>query len=229
MLRRVKYDLCRRPGSAGSGEAVTETIFLQDGRRRRVEWLNRIPLAVSAVLLADAALPRLEGVAAREKVLAGAELAAAGVLVLVLLVSWRRRHRAAPTTIGWIDLAAAAMLFAEWADRLAHGHKWFSPVFVTALATAAIGVANRPLTRHRERRRILRLDDEGIGFRLNRLRGFRLAWSEVASIERTDRLLRIRGRDGRERRIDLGRLDNADEVASALARAAAERGLATPS
>lgn len=205
---------------------MAQTIFLQDARQRRVEWLNRIPLAVSAVVLADAALPRLDGSPVRERILAGAELAAAVLLVIILAVSWRRRRRTA-SAFGWVDLAAAAMLFTEWADQLAHGHRWFTPVFVTAVVMLAIGLANRPLLRYQQRRRVLRLDDDGIRFRLNRLRGFRLAWPELASIERRGTTLRLHRRHGRDRRIDLGRLDNADEVARALARAAAERGVET--
>ncbi len=205
---------------------MAETILLQDRRWRRVEWLNRIPLALSAGVLAEAAWPRLAGTAARERAFATVELAAAALLVVTLVVSWRRRHRTAPATFGWIDLMAAAMLFAEWADRLAHGHKWFSPVLLTAVVTLAVGLANRPLGRIQERRRFLSLDDEGLRFRLNRFRSFRLAWSEVASIEKEGEVVRIHGHDGRVRRIPLGRLDNGEEVARALAEAAADRGVA---
>lgn len=85
---------------------VTETILLQDRRRRLANWLNRIPLALSAVVLAEAALPRLEAGAGREVAFAAAELVAAVLLVIVLVVAWRRRHRGS-SGFGWIDLTAA--------------------------------------------------------------------------------------------------------------------------
>ena len=207
---------------------MNQTIQLQDRRWRRVEWINRIPLALSAIVLADAAWPRLEASAAWDRAFAAAEIAIAGLLVVTLIVSWRRRHRTAAATIGWIDLVAGVMVLAEWADRLAHGHHWFSPILVTAVVTLAVGLANRPLSRRRERHRFLRLDDEGLRIRINRFRGFHLPWPDVASIERAGDLVRVHGRDGRLRRISLSRFDNGEEVAHALAEAATARGLAGP-
>jgi hypothetical protein len=205
---------------------MTETIFLQDRRLRQLEWLTRIPLALSAEVLAKAALPRLHGASALDRAFAGAELAAAALVVVVLVVAWRRRH-GTPWAFGWIDVAAAAMLLAEWGDRLAHGGKWLSPVLLTAVFTLAVGLADRPLARLRKRRRVLRLDEEGLHFRFTRLRRFDVPWPEVASMERDGRTFRIRRRHGRERRIDLGRLDNRDHVARALATAAAARGISS--
>ena len=59
------------------------------------------------------------------------------------------------------------------------------------------------------------------------MRKFQVAWEEVASVERGDGNLEIHCRNGRKRRVPLGRLDNGDEVARALLSEAAGRGLAT--
>ena len=207
---------------------MAETLQLQDRRLRRAEWIQRIPLALSALVLAEAALPRLAGPARGDQLFAVAELATAVLLVVVLGVAWRQRHRP-PAALGWVDLAAAAMLFAEWGDRLAHGGKRFSPVLLTALVALALGLGYRPFLRFQEGRRCVRIDEEGLRFRLSLLRRFVLSWPDLASVERSGAALVLHRRDGREHRIPLGRLDNGEEVARRVTAAAARVGVAVRS
>jgi hypothetical protein len=202
----------------------SETIYLEDRRLRQVEWLNRGVLALSTLVLADSALSRLATPSLRERIFAGVELAACALLVAVLVIAWRRRKQA-PTRVGWVDVVAAAMLFSEWGDRLAHSGKWFSPVLLTALLTLAAGVGYSPFVRLQKRRRFLRVGDEGIRYRLSWLHRFKVRWEEVDSLDASGDQVRIRRRDGREHRIDLRRLDNRAAVTRLLAGAGASRGL----
>lgn len=199
-----------------------QTLYLEDRHLLWVEWINRGMLALSAIVLADSALKRLAVPEARERIFAAIELGVSALVVLVLLLAWRRRSKA-PPPVGWVDLVAAAMLLSEWGDRLAHGGKWLSPVLLTALLTLAVG--SSPFVRLQKRRRFLRVGDEEIRYRLSWLRRFKVRWEEVDSLDTSGKQVRIRRRDGRELRIDLRRLDNRAAVTRLLAGAAASRGL----
>jgi hypothetical protein len=203
--------------------------------RRRVEALQLLLQAPPAVSLFLAARPRIGSGGTIERMVAAAELATSGLLVLAILRELRsQRDRSADgeqvepaasaaSRLGLVDLAAGVMLLTEWADRLTHGGKMISPTLLSALV--AIGLAMAPVLwpNRKGRRRTLRLNENGLSYRAMRWQRFQLAWREIDVITRRgDRVdLGLAGQ-GAARTIDLATLDNGEDVWRALANAARE-------
>jgi hypothetical protein len=72
---------------------------------------------------------------------------------------------------------------------------------------------------------VLRVDDDGLSFRLNVFRRFQVRWAELASISVEPSEIRLMRRDGGSHRIPLARLVNADEVREAVRLASIQAGI----
>jgi hypothetical protein len=129
--------------------------------------------------------------------------------------------------IDWVHVFAAAVLLAEVMEHYHLTHHIRRPTLLTAFLTLGLGLFHARLQRLSERRRALRVDDEGLQIGGNFFRTFRARWEEIASIEVGDRYASIKTADGRERRLNLADLHGAGQVRAALAdaqsRAAAAR------
>lgn len=206
------------------------TILLDDRRLEAVERVDLVSHVGAAVSLLSAGLAALPAPDAGGTALAGAELAVAAMLLAAVARELRpsRRHDAEGVSgagVGWINLFAAAALFAETAQRYHDRGTLSWATFLLGGVTLGLGLLNPRIVRRRAERRFFRADDAGVELRSSRLRGFRLAWSEVAAVERDGDALLLRTRTGAERRIGLRRYRNGEAVAAALLRAAAARGV----
>src|SRR5438046_511528 len=83
-----------------------------------------------------------------------------------------------------------------------------APTLLLASATLGVGRPHGPLTARQSRRRSLRLTADALAIG-HPLRTFTARWSDIASIDVTDRQAEIRTRSGRTRRLDLADLENA--------------------
>jgi hypothetical protein len=126
------------------------------------------------------------------------------------------------SAVEWENFIAAAMVLAEgWEHRMHGGHHFPRPAILLAFALVVTGAFHGRILRAAERRRSLRVTDEGIYVpgRKFKVRKIQATWEDVASIEIGERWAAITTRAGRLRKLDLADLDHADEVRRALAQA----------
>ena len=192
-------------------------------RQQRGQAVQKLNHAIPAAgLIANGLQALRDGAHGFELALAAVEIGTSAILVAMIVRSVReaRRHGTVglhhAQGIDWIDIWAAAVLFAEAAERWHLKHHVPRPTLVTALLTLGMGLFHDRITGFGRRRRGLRLTDEGIYVGGRPFAGFTAKWPDVAAITVTERAAEIRTRTGRVRRIDLADLQNAEAVRSAL-------------
>jgi len=198
---------------------------LRSRRFARAQAAQKLNHAVPAVGLFAAGFDALRhGVEGSELALATVEMATAGLLLGTMIKSLRAARRAGQAGfhhahgVDWMDIFAAAVLFAEVAERyqLNHHTHVSRPLVLTALLTLGLGLFHGRMSAWTGRRRSIRVDDAGVSVGGPPFRRLRAAWSDLASIAVNDRDAEIRTKAGRTRRIDLNDLDNAADVRRAL-------------
>ncbi len=192
-------------------------------RHQRGQAVQKLNHALPAAGLIATGLQALrDGARGFELALAAVEIGTSAVLVAMIVRSVReaRRHGTHglhhAQGVDWVDIWAAAVLFAEAAERWHLKHHVPRPTLVTALVTLGMGLFHGRITGFGRRRRGLRLTDDGIYVGGRPFAGFSAKWPDVTAIAITERTAEIRTRTGRVRRIDLADLQNADAVCSAL-------------
>jgi hypothetical protein len=166
--------------------------------------------------LAPAALARLTG-GGSVALLVGVVEAIAIVFAMVAGVRDMRGHEEQNDGVDLTNLAMSAVLFLEWGFRTAAGHKWFTPMFLTAAAGVFVAFFRPWLaTRTGRGKRSIRADDEGVHVRLSRWKQWRMRWDHLSSIDATGNTITFNLRDGSERILKLRRYSNADEIRSAV-------------
>lgn len=199
-------------------------------RSRRVERARRmVPMrdGVAALVLAWAALPRFRSGVPGEIALAAADTIVAVALVGAIVyynVKPERHHHA---RVEWTDLAAGAMLLVE----AYHQHREGRPgralpyaTIVTAFVTLGKGLLYERFAGRDARRRVLRLDDDGLHFRWSRLFRTEVKRRDVASLAVSDDEIVVTTPRGSQRRISLRHVVEPMPVAAAVrAWAARER------
>jgi hypothetical protein len=204
-------------------------IVLEDRRAELAQRMETVLQAGAAASLASAGLAGLPAPDPEGTLLAVAELVAAALLLGAIARELRstfrhghgERETAASPGIGWVNLFAAAALFAEAYHRVYAGGSFPRPTFLMGVVALLLALGNPWIARRRAAMRRLRMDEAGIELRTSRLRGFRLAWDDLAAVEREGDVLVLRTRSGGDRRIGLRRFRNGEAVADALLRAAA--------
>lgn len=201
---------------------------LHSRRRRRGLLAQRLQHVIAGAGLFFSGMQSLTaGAEGLELALAVAGMVTAGLLIVAFAREVRgaagtHAHPAHPRhAVDWTDIFAAAMLFAEAAEKWhLRGHIW-RPETLAAVATLGVGLFHGRLAARTERRRALRVSPNRlvIGARHKFGREFSAAWDEIADITVTDRDAVIRTHHGKERRLNLADLDNAPAVRDALARA----------
>lgn len=191
----------------------------------RLQMLLEVPPAVSLLLEALHRV-RASGASLGDHLFAAAELATSAALIFFTVRELKGRgHHAAARKVAAADLAAGAMLTAEWADAVAHGGKYVSPTLLSALTAYVLALLPLWVPGWRSRRRVLRLDGEGVRYRASPRRRVRATWAELAAVTRTGERVELRRREGSPRVIDLRALRNGDAVWEALAAAATRAGV----
>lgn len=192
-------------------------------RDRRLKFAERMDLfghGVAAFGLLTVAMDTLPGESAAQMALGGVELVGAAALAGAIVREVRRRGEGAPARIGWLSLAAAAVLFVEWYARWSAGGKLVSPPLVSGIATLALALLHPRIQRRKREKWSLRIDDDGISLRAGRFRRAEARWSELHAVEATPAAVRLVMADGREQRVSLRLATNRDQIAAAVTDAA---------
>lgn len=125
--------------------------------------------------------------------------------------------------VAWIEIFTAAVLVAEAWEHYELTHHVKRPTVLMALTLLVIGVLHPKILARAQRRRTLRVDDEGLYVGTKKFRRpIRAKWDEVASIDVGDRYGVITLKNGQMRKLDLQDLEGSNHVRTALA-AARER------
>ena len=195
----------------------TERIVLRPTRRFMLaQRANHIVPAVTLLLAA------IEGLGAghhKSLWLTAAEVSVSVALLFVLIRDLRRGEAAPHARVSLFDVIAAAVIFLEAVHRY-NPLKGFQPAtmyFVIAAATLTIGLLHHRIAG------TVRADLDAAGFviRTRPFRPFRMAWRDVAAIERRGDNAVVRTTSGPIAKANLRGCANRDEVF-----AARERGLA---
>jgi hypothetical protein len=203
--------------------SATIDIPLRSRRVARALLAQRLNHVVPAGGLLFAGLEAFSnGVSGFEFWLAIVEIVTSGALLVTVaqvIRTVRRRGNAMPghsRGIDWGHMWAAAVLFAELAERWHLHHHVARPILLTALVTLALGFFHAPMMAAAQRRRSLRLSDTDLYVSARPFSRFKARLTDIQHIRLTDRAAEIRARSGRTQRIDLADLHNAPQVREAL-------------
>ena len=127
-----------------------------------------------------------------------------------------------------MHIFAASVLVAEVLEHYHLTGHIRRPAVLTAIVTLILGLAHGRLERISERRRAMRVEDEGIHIGGRFFQTFRARWEEVTSIDVGERHVSIKTHDGRERKLDLADLQGPEHVRGALAEAQRRAAAARP-
>jgi hypothetical protein len=211
------------PAEPRRARSIEPIIILLDDRRQ--QWLAKFEAfqqGAAAVVLVSAGYARLQSEPAGGVVF-GSALMAAGAALFAIAVRELRGHPS--RRAGLLNLVAGVALLTEWGVSVADGGKLFKPSLVMGIISIGLGLLHHRIQRRRADRRMLRMDAEGLSFRLNLFRRFRVRWSELAWISVHPSEIRLGRRTGRQHRIPLGRLVNAREVCDAVVAACRDAGV----
>jgi hypothetical protein len=211
---------------------LTISVPLQSRRARRAKTVQKLQHAIPAfALLANGLNLLSEQPHGFALGLGISEVVVSAVLIVVMARSVRAVTRKKGTGPGehsdrdrspshhgvdWVDIWTSAMLFTESAERYHLHHKLLRPSLLTAIGLLALGLMHGRVLTFAERRRALRLTEDEVYVGGKPFRSWRAKWGQIAGVTIGDRFADIRTRDGRQRRIDLADLINADEVKDAL-------------
>ena len=206
---------------------MTVAIPLRSKRQRRalaVQKLNHLIPAAGLLVAGQQAIAEGHGFGFYLGVF---ELVSSAALIVLTAreirsaLRWRAgaAHDAAHADHGvdWVDIAAGFMLVAEALEHWHVKHRIARPVVLSAVTTFALGLFHGRIAEWGARRRMLRIDDDGIAIPgrpfKRRLAG---RWSDVQAIEVGERWAVITTRGGRVRRLDLRDLVDEAAVRGAL-------------
>ena len=203
------------------------SVPLLSRRARRGLLAQKLNHAIPAMGLLAAGVQALTGGARGfDLALAGVEIVTSVMLVITIGREVREMRQRQPSRghhaqgVDWIDIWAAGVLFAEAAERWHLNHHLARPTILTGLVTLGLGLFHQRLAARRQRRRAVRINPEGIYIGGKPFRTFSASWPDLASISITSSItsgaVEVRTRDGRMRRVDLGDLENAEDVRAAF-------------
>ena len=191
-----------------------ERIVLRPTKRFLIA--QRVNHVVPAVTLLLAAIEGLGGGHHKSLWLTAVEVIVGGGLLLVLIRDLRSGESAPHARVSLFDVVAAVVVFLEGVHRY-NPSKGFQPAtmyFVIAVATLVIG-----LLHHRIAAAVrAELTADGLAIRTRPFRPLRMAWSDVAAIERRGDTVVVRTTTGRTAKANLRTCANRDEVFAALER-----------
>jgi hypothetical protein len=204
----------------------TITVPLRSRRRDRAMLFQKLQHVIPASGLLLVGVQRLQaGAAGLELALAAAEITTSAILILVFVRSLLRARGARAHgaqhahRVDWVDIALAAVLFAEVWGHYHETHHIKRPLVLLGMVMLILGLFHEPITGGSERRRSLRISDDGLSVGARPFRRFRAAWTDITSITVNAAYAEIRTRSAGTRRIDLRDLEDSDAVRAALDRA----------
>jgi hypothetical protein len=205
------------------------TVPLKSKRREKAQALQKFQHAIPAIPLLFAGLQAIGGGEhGFARALGLFEIVTSALLLGTVVRAIRGMRRAAAAAghmphahhgVDWVHLFAAGVLIAEVLEHYHLTGHIRRPTVLTAIVTLGLGLAHGRLERLSERRRAMRVEDEGIHIGGRFFQTFRARWEEVTSIDVGERHASIKTRDGRERKLDLADLHGAEHVRGVLAEA----------
>lgn len=209
------------------------TVPLRSRRRQRAQLVQKLQHVFPAAVLLGAGFQEFLGAVPHGW---GLALAITEIVVGLLMLgalartAYGSRHllqrRAGPAhtpnhahaAVEWENFIAAALVLAEgWEHRMHGGHHFPRPAILLAAVLVVTGLLHGRLMRAAERRRALRVDDEGLYMPGRKFqRKIEAKWADLASIELGERWAVVTTRMGRSRTLDLVDLDRGEEVRHAL-------------
>ncbi len=209
------------------------TVTLRSRRQQRAQLVQKLQHVFPSAVLLGAGLKEFLGELPHGW---GLALAMTEIVVGLLMLgalartAYSSRHllkrRADPahtphhthSAVEWENFIAAALVLAEgWEHRLHGGHHFPRPAVLMAAVLVVTGLLHGRIMRAAERRRAIRVNDEGLyvpGRKFQRT--IDAKWADLASIEIGERWAVVTTRTGRNRTLDLVDLDRGDEVRHAL-------------
>jgi hypothetical protein len=200
-------------------------------RQQRGQFAQQLQHAIpSLVVLADG-ISHLQHDPHGSSLALGLAEVAASALVIGSVVRRFKQLRAAPANaphdahashgVDWIDIFLGVMLIVEVVAKYhATGHL-ARPTLLLSVALITIGLSHGRIAAWGDRRRELRVTDDGISVPGRFFRRLNLAWADVAEITIGRGQARVIARDGREQGLDLTDIIDADAVRHALSDALA--------
>jgi hypothetical protein len=179
----------------------------------------------SIVVLSDGLAHFADSGHAAEQILGAAEVAVAAAVIgsVIWGVRQLQRQTAAENLdhlhehgVDWIDIAIGAMLSVEAVAKYEATAHIPRPTILLALTMFVVGVLHPRLARYGDRKRELRITDNGVSIPGGKFTRLTLAWDEVAAIDFDDRYATVTAVDGRSKRIDLKEVFHPTAVREAL-------------
>ena len=201
---------------------------LRSKRRERALIAQKLQHAAPAVVLFGAGLTALRvGPHGAELLLAIVEIVSSALLAGSFVRAIRKARRPLNPAehphhhhgVDWIDICTAAVLFAEAWEHYHVTHHVKRPTIVLGLTLLAIGLLHGRIARRAEKRRSLRVDEDGLYVGGKPFRSLRAKWSEIAAIDVGERWGTITLKSGRVRKLDLPDLEGSHHVRAALTEA----------
>jgi hypothetical protein len=188
-------------------------VYLEDRRLKLLTRTEAVQQGAAAIVLIAAGYERFSAPDQQRQMFALGLLAAGALLFLAAMRELRGRRTQHP---GLLNLAAGIALLTEWGVAFAENGRIVRPSLLMGAISLGLWMFHRPLERGRRSRRTLRMDADGVSFRLNPFRRFHVRWTELASISIESTEIRFSRAAGQQHRIPLGRLENAGEVSAAV-------------
>ena len=189
---------------------------------------QKVQHAAPAVVLFGAGITALrEGPQGAELLLAIVEIVSSALLMGSFARAIRKARRPANAAehphhhhgVDWIDIFTAAVLFAEAWEHYHVTHHVKRPTIALGVALLVIGLLHGRILRRSEKRRSLRVDEEGLYVGGKPFRSLHAKWGEIATIDVAERWGTITLKNGRVRKLDLPDLEGSHHVRAALAAA----------
>jgi hypothetical protein len=205
------------------------TIYLDPHRTRIANLLSKLQHLLAGIPLLYIGSQKLAN-NSPEPAVAALELGIGLAVCLTFLHELRaelRHSRAAHSRFGWFELAAGMLLIFESFHGATTKPGYLRPSFLAGTVTVGLGLFHKRLQARAQRRRYLKLDDDGFELRASRFRRTRLQWVELASIDLKGSKITFHQKTGGHRSIHWRLFRNGDEIRTAIMQHPAAAGLLT--
>jgi len=220
-----------RTAQAGHILCLLVIIYLHDKRRQLAAWLPKIQHLVGGMPLLLSGVQKLGD--ETERPMAIVEIAVASIVLAAFIrelhAEIRAHGRPVHSPFGWFDLAAGGLLIFE-AFHGAHTKPgYMRPPFLSGVLTIALGLFHVRFHEFIARRRYLKIDEDGLEFRVARVRRLVLSWQDLDSVDLAGSHAAFYRTDGRCHKVRLNLFHNQDEVRQGITDQARAAGVPTES
>jgi hypothetical protein len=179
---------------------------------------------IAALTLISNGWAHVTAVHAHHTTLSIFEIAAGAVLIIAVIIEKVRHSRGSHSSVGWVELAGAAMLFVEAVTRLFEPHTLALRIlsFVPPIILLLFGLFDVRLQQMPH----LRATDDDFRMRIRFIRRKRVKWSDVRTARADNQSLIVERNDGGTTRFRMRELKNPEAAMSWALEQFRRRGLA---